>query len=507
MIRDVMLAYAFGTHEALAALFVAYRLANICRRLFGEGALQSAFIPYFEAMRKESSIKAFTFFRDLSCLMGIFLLGFAAVTMLLLYSTYYFIQWSIGNQEIVHLTILLMPSLFFICLFGLNMSLLQCQKRYFTAGIAPACFNVATAIGAYILHGTEPAQAMPYVTFFMIIGFFFQWFVSFMPALRSVKSILQEKIYSHIRLFTAEIRGLGRPLFLGIVGAGAAQINNAVDALFARYADPEGPAQLWYALRIQQLPLALFGIALSGALLPPLSRAIQAGNEKEYKSFLEFALRRVTAILLPSTIAIYAFGLPLINLIYGRGDFHLHSIYATTGCLYGYILGLLPTGFVIVLAPAFYAHKDYTTPAKGAFLSLITNLVLNALMVFVFHWKAVSVALATSISAWLNVLYLWKNLDVRAGSVLSSEGIREWVKIFTISSIAGALVWTAQAYTQLECSVFQIFNPPTVLLSTSFIEQITQFSLLAIPYVALVILFAWIAKASDILSILQMDRK
>src|SRR5207253_3889598 len=105
--------------------------------------------------------------------------------------------------------------------------------------------------------------------------------------LKTLRHELPGKLSSGLQVYSADVRRLGGPLALGLLGVGSSQINNAVDALFARYADPEGPAQLWYGLRLLQLPLALFGIAMSGALLPPLSRAIQAGNKQEYLHFLE----------------------------------------------------------------------------------------------------------------------------------------------------------------------------------------------------------------------------
>ena len=266
MLRDMVLAFAFGTHEAIAALFVAFRLSHVCRRLFGEGALQSAFIPVFEELRKEEPQRAFYFFRDLSVLLTSFLTGFVLLSMLGLAVSLKFFDWSPGNRQIITLMIILMPSLVPICLFGVNSALLQCQKHYFTAGIAPAFFNICITIGALFLNAFDPVEAMPYLAISIVLGCIMQWFSTFLPSIKHVRNELSGKIMTNVRLYSQDMKRLIGPLALGLLGVGASQINNAVDALFARYADPEGPAQLWFGLRLQQLPLALFGIAMSGAL-------------------------------------------------------------------------------------------------------------------------------------------------------------------------------------------------------------------------------------------------
>lgn len=507
MLRDIILAYCFGTHAALAALFVAFRLSHVCRRLFGEGALQSAFIPVFEELRKESSHKAFYFFRDLSCLMTLFLLAFIACTMLGLGTSLHFIDWSGGNREIVSLMIILMPSLLFICLFGLNSSLLQCQKRYFTVGIAPAFFNILIAAGSLLFRAFDPYAAMPYVAIFIVVGCLMQWVVTFVPALRAVRQALSQGLTTHIRIFSQDIRRLAGPLALGLLGVGATQINTAIDALFARWADPQGPAQLWYAMRLLQLPLALFGIALSGALLPPLSRSIQAGRQEEYMRFLNFALRRVSALLVPCTAGLYIFGTPLINCIYGRGDFHLDSILTTCGCLHGYAMGLLPMGLMIVLAPAFYAYKDFKTPAWAAFFSLGSNLLLNCLFIFVFEMQAVSVALATSISSWFNVCYLYWRLQRHFGPILTTEGRRQGINILFATTAAAAAAWLFESAFFLPPSLFSCFTALQEGLPTNFIEQIITLAVPATFFLFLLSLLAWLLNCEDLLVLFRLKKE
>ncbi len=504
MIRDVILAFSFGTHEALAALFVAFRLSHVCRRLFGEGALQSAFIPLFEEVRKESNEKAFVFFRDMTALWTTFLTLFTLLSMASLAIARAYIPFSEGTDEIISLMIILMPSLLPICLFGLNSSLLQCEKRYFTVGIAPTFFNLVIAFVALALHSFDPREAMPYVAVSIVVGCLFQWLATFIPALRSTENVLGKvRLFKNVSFFSPDIKRLWGPLTLGLIGVGASQINNAVDALFARAADPEGPAQLWFGLRLQQLPLALFGIALSGALLPPLSRAIQSENKSRYVHFLEFAIRRVIALLLPCTAFLLIVGMSAINAIYGRGDFQAHSVMTTTGCLHGYALALIPMGLIIVLAPAFYAKRNYSVPTKGACISLITNALFNAFFVFVLGWKAVSVAVATSLSSWINALYLYKKLTQDFGPVLSASGQRSCRRIVIAVTIASGITWLFLVCTSGIPILFNHFYESALLLPRTLVPQIISVVVPSAVFMATLIGISLLLKVQDITHILK----
>ncbi|MGR3951716.1 MAG: murein biosynthesis integral membrane protein MurJ [Chlamydia sp.] len=476
LIRDMLLAFSFGTSEALSALFVAFRLSHICRRLFGEGILQSAFIPLFEKIRNESQEKAFFFFRDMNVLWSSFLLLFTIIASLILCGVSSFCELSEGSREILFLMIIVMPSIMPICLFGLNASLLQCEKRYFTVGIAPTCFNLALAAAALIFRSYEPKLAMPYIAISICIGCFFQWLVTFMPAFRlTQKALGKTQIAHNISLFSVDIQRIWKPLLLGLLGVGATQINNAIDSIFARIAAPEGPAQLWFGLRLQQLPLALFGVALSGALLPPLSRAIQAQNREQYGRFLEFAIRRVFAFLLPCTAFLLLLGMASINMIYGRGDFQIESIIKTTGCLHGYALALIPMGLIIILAPAFYAKQQYMTPTKGACISLFINTTLSALFVTYFQWGAISISIATSTAAWMNALYLYTRIEKNFGIMISQEGKIACFRTAVAVAIATLSTWIFTAYSSGIPLFFTLFQNSTRLLPQTVFSQITSF--------------------------------
>lgn len=416
--RDIALAFSFGTDSALAAFLVAFRFAHLLRRLLGEGAFQTAFIPAFESLRQAGNRIAGQFFIDLYAALTLLLIGIISVGISLGALLLWYADLSPGNVEIVYLTLLMLPSLLFICLFGLNASLLQCEKYYFLPAFAPTAFNLFWIIGALSLNGVPTTAAMPRLAIFINIACFCQWLITAPTTWKLLGGLGLGGFWVKINPFSGNLAKLSAPLFLGLIGVGASQINNALDAVFARYASAEGPAFLWYAIRIQQLPLGLIGIAFSGALLPALSRAViadqisstapttQLEKLEKFRYLLNSTLIKCLGLMCLMTAGMFIFGKLGIRIIYGHGDFDIDSILQTTYCLWGYALGLIPMALVLILAPAFYAQKNYRTPMYASIGSMLLNVALNSWFILGLNWGAVSVSIATSLSAWLNFIWL-----------------------------------------------------------------------------------------------------
>lgn len=442
LLRDMAMAFTFGTNGTVAAFLVAFRFSHLLRRLLGEGALQTAFIPHFETLKKESSLRAGTFFRDISIGLSVLLASIILFTMGVLWVSLKLLNLSPGNQEILWLTFLMMPGLLFICLFGVNASLLQCEKSFFTPSVAPVAFNFIWIFGVALLGSFDPKTAMTWLALFIVFACMVQWLLTVPKTLKILKNYGFLNFWQKITPFSSDVCGMVRPLFLGIIGVAASQINNALDAIFARYAEAEGPAYLWYAVRMQQLPLALFGIALSGAILPPLTRAIKAGDVIKFKYFLNFALSRSLALMLPLTFALFILGTSSVTLLYGHGDFNLHSIQGTTSCLWGYGIGLIPMTLVIVLAPAFYAQNDYRTPTRASIVAVGLNIVLNTLLIGGFGFGAASVAFATSVSAWINAFQLALAFKNKVGTLIDPSFWKNTLKVLIVSLLATLFTWS-----------------------------------------------------------------
>ncbi|MDN3505915.1 MAG: murein biosynthesis integral membrane protein MurJ [Simkaniaceae bacterium] len=403
MLRDVAMAFYFGTSPSIAAFLLTFRFVYLSRRLFGESLLHQGFIPHFEEKKLADPKRAALFFRDLFWSMVFFLCCFVGITEGVL---------AFFGGETVHLARLMLPGVFFICLFGFCSGLLQSQKSFFTPSVAPVLSNTVWIIGILAFHHLPPSKAAIGLAVVLSFAFFVQWAFTIPKVYSYLKEQLKVREVFQIHLFSSEIRMLVKPLLLGMIGIASVQINSALDGVFARFASAEGPAYLWYAIRLQQLPLSLFAIALSSALLPSLSRAFEKGDTEQYFSLISFAKKKTIALLLPCTIGIFVLGLASINLLFGRGDFDAISTRETTLCLWFYGLGLLPMALSGIYAPAFYAKKDYKTPTTGFVLSTVSNLILNSLFVFYFKMGAVSIALATSLTAILHVWYLVRKLGM-----------------------------------------------------------------------------------------------
>jgi putative peptidoglycan lipid II flippase len=498
MARDVAMAAVFGTHAAVSAFLVAFRLAHLLRRLFGEGAMQSAFVPQFEALRTEDPKRAVAFFRSLTFVLALALISFIVLAMGALGGLLLFGDFTEQNRDILFLALLLMPSLLFICLFGLNMSLLQCEKSYFTPGVAPVAFNMIWVAGVLFLWKTPAAAAMPWLALWVILACFCQWLITVPRVLGVLKLYGQSDMPHTLFQISSDLKKWVRPFFFALTGVAATQVNNALDAIFARYADLEGPSYLWFALRLQQLPLALFGIAIAGALLPPLTRAIKSADCETFHRFLEFATCRSIALMLPITIALFVMGDSCVNLLYGHGSFTDLSTMSTTKCLWCYSVGLVPMTLVLVFAPAFYAQGIPRIPAKASLIAVGANILLNTWLIVGMGKGAASIALATSVSAVLNMLFLIRSLEGFSAEVRRNTFV-SGAKILFTSLVAGAVVIGCDLLFLGESSALQIAQGIVPPFSRDFSLQLLHVATQSLCFLFTLLATAWMVDAKDLL--------
>ena len=405
LLRDIFTAYAFGSSPAIAALMVAFRFSSLLRRIFGEGALHAAFVPAYEKIRLESEKKAGEFFIQLSLLLTIILFIIIGLAEFSLGSVFTFAQLSSSAYQIIFLTMVLLPTLFFICSSAFCGSLLQCHDNFFLPSVSPAIFNIFWIVGVFILQSMPIDKAVFNLALWITAGVFFQWLVMLPQSFGFVKEVFSLKLFISFKRLKESIQTVAKPLGLGIIGVSTTQINSALDSLFARYISLEGPAYLWYAIRIQQVPLALFGVAMAGAILAPLARAYNR-NREEFIELFDYSLSRAMGLLVPCFVALMVTGPFCVNLLYGRGHFSLMAAEQTTFSLWAYAFGLIPQGLVLILAPAFYVKGNYTRTTKASVITLLLNVILNAFFAFVLKMPAWGVALATAISSWFQVILL-----------------------------------------------------------------------------------------------------
>lgn len=401
LFRDMSMAFFFGATAPLASFLLVYRFVYLLRRLFGESLLHQGFIPHFEKHRREDPKQAALFFRDLFWTLTLVLTVLALLG-----------EWALAgvSSELSRLAMWMVPGVVFLCLFGLTSGLLHSERSFFVPAASPAAFNIVWIFGVIAFSKWPITQAILALSLLLSIAFFLQFALTLPGVWRFISEHLCFREIFQMRPFSKQLQGLFRPLLLGVVGVAAVQVNSAIDGVFARFASLEGPAYLWYAIRMQQLPLALFGLALSSALLPSLSRAWEGGDQVGFEHLIHSSLNKLYLLIVPCVIGIFVLGASSVNLLFGRGDFNELATLETTLCLFGYGVGLLPMALTQILAPAFYAQKDYRTPARAFMASSALNIALNSLLVFGLKWGAASIALSTSLAALCNVYFLRKFL-------------------------------------------------------------------------------------------------
>jgi len=408
---------------------VAFRFSHFLGRLLGEGTLQSIFIPHYEELKLQSEKKANAFFFRLCVL-----LTTALVALIFLVEGSISFTHSTQN-EVLHLFAWMFPSLLFISLYGINLSLLQCKNAFFSSSVAPFACNLVWILAIFLFAGKEPSQAMIYLASFTLIGFIVQWIIT-LPKTWSVLVEGKRHLSTPIFSIPQELHTIGKATLFGLIGVTAVQMNSFLDMVFARYADIKGPIYLWYAIRLEQLPLALIGLACVYSITPSLSRHIKANALDKAQSLFSFGHKRILLFVIPCTFAIFSLGFTSVNLLFGRGQFSLSAVTETTGCLWAYGIGLLSSTLTVYQSSLFYAYGDYKTPMIASFLSVASNIILNSLFVFCFNFGALSIALSTSLSSWLNYLVLKKAFSQKGYWKVEYPTLSTFWKISLVSLIA-----------------------------------------------------------------------
>lgn len=433
--RDLYTAACFGADPAIAAFFIAFRLSSFFRRFIAESSLSVGFIPHFEALRSQSEKQAILFFFDLTAT----LLAFGASLCIASGLLAFLVTDLLQEPSVWSMTLTMLPSLGVIALYALFMSFLNCFRRYFLSALAPISFNFLFIATLYFTRNIPRQEAAHALCLAVLGGYVLQWALLIPSVYKQVTPFLTQSILKGVRCVSHPVRTLLGSWSLTLLGVGAVQINGLFDMAMARYVSLEGPAYLTYSIRIAQAPLALFGIAIASALMPPLSRAIATKEHKDSSELFSLALCSILTLLVPCSIWLTMHAGAIVELLYGYNQFSAEAVKETAFCLAAYAIGLMPSAAVLLLAGAFYAKKDYKTPTHASILSIIMNLTINCFFVFALKFGTVSIALGTSLAACGNGLFLLY--------ALKKEGVPELhfkeytAPLLAILAASGAAFW------------------------------------------------------------------
>ena len=504
--REMAIATCFGAGIGISNFFIAHRFSILMRRLFGEGSLLAGFSPNFESARAVSPKEGAKFFRDLAASVSVCLIIAISILEVVLFVFARKAGAEEGTKEILYLTMTMLPGVLFICLYALFSALLQSEKKYFVSSASPLMYNVVFLVAIWWVKDWISQDAMQGLAFGVVGAFLCQWLIVIPGAMKLLKPYLSWKEWLQPKLFSSQFIQMVKGIIYTVIGVGAVQINAAIDTLFAHAASLSGPAYLNFAIRLHHLPLSLFGIALASALLPPLSRAMQGGQVTEYLKLLHFGLSRSFTLIFPCSVAVLVLGASAVNVVYGRGLFDLQATVQVTTCLWAYGIGLVPAVLVLLLAPAFYAKKDFKTPLKASLISIALSLVLNTVLVFWMGLGSASIALATSVAAFANYKFLARKLSDVVGPIFDRESRRACLKVMASSLLAGA--------STLACGHF-FLNDPTLRMflqlegvefSRLLVYQCVQFLSLSAVFAAFLFFYAWAIGAESLLSVLKIRK-
>ncbi|WP_448581122.1 murein biosynthesis integral membrane protein MurJ [Thermaurantiacus sp.] len=435
--RDLLMARYLGAGLAADAFLVAFRLPNLFRSLFAEGAFAAAFVPMAaERLGQPDGRTAARRFTEqaLAFLLPI-LLAFTALMLIAAGPVVLAMTGGFrdaGPEKLaltVELTRLTFPYLMLISLVALLGGVLNAIGRFAAMAAAPVLLNIALITALLAFRGdTSVATARALAVAVTVAGLAqFLWLLAFVRRAGMAPRLVFPR-------FSPEIRTLLRRIGPAAIGAGATQLNLLVSTILAARLLPEGSVSyLYYADRLNQLPLGLIGVGVGVALLPTLARLIGAGREDaalhQQNRALEFAL----FLAIPAATALVVAAHPIITALFQHGRFTAENSAMAARALMAFSLGLPAYILVKVLTPGYHARGDTRTPMHFALVAIAANLVGNVLLIW--PLQHVGIALATALSAWLNVALLARGL-ARRGRLVPDAALRRAVPRMLVAAIA-----------------------------------------------------------------------
>lgn len=426
LVRDAALAYVLGASGSADAFYVAFKIPNFFRRLFAEGAFAQAFVPVLSDYRiNEGKEEVRALVAAVSGSLALVLLCVTVVFMVCApWVVYVFAPGFAADDSQSALTadllVITFPYLLFISLTALAGGILNAHGEYAVPAITPIFLNLSLIV-ATIYFARSAAQAEVAVAW----GVFFAGLIQLM---------FQVPFLARLRLLPMPTLGFRHPgvkrilLLMGpaLFGVSVSQINLLLDTVLASFLQTGSITWLYLSDRLYELPLGIFAIAISTVILPSLSRSFAGGESNGFSKTLDWALRLLLLIAIPSALALFMLAEPLIATIFYRGELTVNDVEKAAQSLQAYSLGLVFMMLIKVLAPGYYARQDTKTPVRIGIIAMASNMVLN--LILVWPLGHVGLALATSLSAGLNAFLLWRGLYKQGHHVFSPE----WRKLMRI---------------------------------------------------------------------------
>lgn len=436
-LRDVSLAVVLGAGYSMDAFTIAFRLANLFRRLVGEGAMTASFVPVFAEYREKHSKD------ELWRFVNQFFYTLAAVLICLMIIQIVFAPTIVGGMSpgfmksagkwelTVFLNRLMAPYIFFVALTALMAAILNSMGKFAVSAANPILFNIAMIAAAFGLSPwfDDPAVG---VAIGVVFGGFLQLIVHIPAAWMNGMRFIPSFSFKHPAI--QKVMLLMGP---GVFGIGIVQINLFVDSIMASFLPEGSVSAIYYANRVEELVLGIFTVSLATVILPEMSAQAAKNDQKAMKSTLLFSLRMTSFVTIPATVGLVILSGPITQVLFQHGKFSALDTERTAFALLFYAVGLFFIAGVRIVVPAFYAVQDTKTPVKCAFISLVVNIIGNWILMH--PMKQGGLALATSIAAAINFFQLLNRYQRKFGP-LDWGLFRESMLRISVQSIGMALV-------------------------------------------------------------------
>jgi putative peptidoglycan lipid II flippase len=440
-VRDAVIARAFGAGAWTDAFFVAFKLPNLLRRLFAEGAFSQAFVPVLAEYKNKRGEEATHLLigRVATALFLVLLLvtalGVIAAPLIVLVSAPGFAASPDKFELTVSLTRIVFPYILFISLVALAAGVLNTWSRFMLPAFTPVLLNVAMILAAALAGPffDPPVLALAWGAF---LGGLAQLALQFYGLKRL--GMLPRWDWAPKDEGVRRILKLMGPAAIGV---SVAQVSLIINTIFASFLETGSVSWLYYADRLMEFPTGMLGVALGTILLPSLAKHHADNDSGEFSRLLDWGLRMTLMLAAPAALALAILAVPLIATLFFYGEFTAHDVEMTRQALVAYSLGLVGLILVKVLAPGFYARQNVKTPVKIAILTLLATQAMNLMLVW--HLRHAGLALAIGLGACLNAGILYYQLRRQAIFQPQPHWLRFLLRLGLAMLAMGAFLWIA----------------------------------------------------------------
>ncbi|MDD3804264.1 MAG: murein biosynthesis integral membrane protein MurJ [bacterium] len=409
-LRELVFSSLIGTSYIMDAFVVAFMVPNFFRRILGEKAAESVFIPLYIREREKSQKDADSYMSNLFTIIGIILI---AGTILFYIIAPYFIKLVAPgfNQQTfttaLYLTMIILPYMFFIGIYAFTGSLLESFKKFNIYNIAPLVFNITLIASVLIFYREHPLKS---IGLGVLIGVILETLFLFID-LRKLPS----KYNFRADFKDPRIKKTFRLLVPILGGSGIEKLAIYIDRIMASLLNTGAISALHFSFLLTDLPFAVFSIAISKVIHPYISEKENYSSKERFSRYIRRGIFLNVLVLLPVTIIFIIFARQIVQLVYMRGAFDSKSVELTISPFIYYTLGLIPMGLVQLYSKAFYSLLNTKTPLYAALISTLINILCNIILMP--RMGAGGLALGTSISVWFNAAFLFFKLKQRISKI------------------------------------------------------------------------------------------